>query len=76
MNDFNVIFDVDKLQLGMARADCSYDDKHNKAPDPDPETDAADRNATRSPGSAAAAARQKKGHSSKKPTFIFRTSQG
>lgn len=92
MNDFNVIFDVDKLQLAMARADCSYDDKHNRAPDP--ETDsaaatgdnflpaAADRNATststHSPAAAAAAAaaRQKKGHSSKKPTFLFRASQG
>ena len=25
MKDFNVIFDVDRRQLGLAKADCSYD---------------------------------------------------
>jgi len=26
MKDFNVIFDVDRRQLGLAKANCSYDD--------------------------------------------------
>ena len=35
---FNVIFDVDRLQVGLAKADCSYDDANNRSP--------ADRNGT------------------------------
>jgi hypothetical protein len=34
MNEFNVIFDVDSLQVAMSKADCSYDDANNRAPSP------------------------------------------
>lgn len=64
------------MQVSMARADCSYDDSHNAAPDNTAAPDTTDRNTTsRGPGPGlTGAARQKKGYSSKKqPSFIFKT---
>ena len=46
---FNVIFDVDRFQLGLTKADCSYDDAKNRPPVADVDRNGTNpnRNATR-----------------------------